>query len=115
MVITDNTRLIKGVGVETPFSQLLAMGYGGGGGRLSGLGDFQMDPSSPPVTSSDVSTLMTAFNAEAGYLTNLYRANAGLPPLPAYATQPGVTVGLDPMLLLVGGGLLLLLISRTRR
>lgn len=62
--------------------------------RRSGLGDFT-DASSPTGTSSDVSTIMTAVNSEAGFLTNLFRGIQGKPPLPTGVTAPTVNVGLN--------------------
>jgi len=116
-MLLDNTQLIRGVGVKTPVTQLVRKGYAARG--LTGLGDA-LDPSAPGDTSSTVSTLMTAINSEAGFLTNLVRAQQGKPPLPPQATAPSVNVGfnldsLRPLAVPLAVGLGAWLLLRRRR
>lgn len=101
-MLLDNTQAMRGA-VKTPVTQLKRMGYRG----MMGLGETPLD--------ANASSIMTAVNAEIAWLTNLYRANRGLPPLPENISQPGMRFGLEPnTLLLLGGGLLLFLIARRR-
>lgn len=116
-MILDNTQYVRGggVSVKTPVTQLRQMGYAR---TLMGLGSTLPLPGNVQTgeTGFDFSGLLTAFNAEALYLTNLERARRGLAPLSPSTYQPGVNVGIDPnTLLLVGAGVLAIVLLAGRR
>jgi len=65
-------------------------------GEWSALGGLGQDitSTSPPATSTDLTSLATGFNSELVFLDNLVRANQGQSQLPISATAPSVNVGL---------------------
>lgn len=74
-------------------------------------------PMDIPGASLDPQTV-TAMNAEAGYLVNLYRQATGQPPIDPRTNAPTVHVGIDPAtqkLLIAGGLVAVLLWARSRR
>lgn len=110
----DNTNSILPMG--QPGSYMRSSGrMAAVGSRLNGLFDGTQDATAAPG-STDMQTILTGINMEAGYFTNLIRGWQGLPPLPASVVNPGVQVGLDKnTMILAGVGIVALLMVLKKR
>ena len=117
--------MLIGERVNTTLDNTGAIGPWPGGFQRSGLaGLFDMTGSSEvtdPATGARTfdPALITAINAEAVFVANLYRSLTGQAPLPPQATAPTVNVGLTAeaknMLILAALGLGVYFFTRRRR